>query len=267
MPSQTRRNAPVPSFGSASSTRPAIVSPSSHCIRSISNGLIRTVCGGKGQFLLCAAFALTMASKFLASALTRVNCTLGTVLATASAIAVAALAPVSVSASAGPVTATMTAVGAASDTIITGATGMRITVARGGGIAFNGGLRPCRFGCEPERPDRGALLRAEPRGPRRRRRGRGARRPLRRLHAVLHARDGDPPARPGDRRVRRDRPPLGRELPRRRPRRRPPRRARERRPALLPALRAARGGLPAADEDPPAPRPAPRRRHEARTGA
>jgi len=74
------------------------------------------------------------------------------VLATASAIAVAALAPVSVSASAGPVTATMTAVGAASDTIITGATGMRITVARGGGVAFAGGLRPCRFGCEPNDP-------------------------------------------------------------------------------------------------------------------
>jgi len=74
------------------------------------------------------------------------------VLATASAIAVAALAPVSVSASAGPVTATMTAVGAASDTIITGATGMRITVARGGGVAFSGGLRPCRFGCEPNDP-------------------------------------------------------------------------------------------------------------------
>ena len=73
-------------------------------------------------------------------------------LATASAIAVAALAPVSVSASAGPVTATMTAIGAASDTIITGATGMRITVARGGGTAFNGGLRPCRFGCEPNDP-------------------------------------------------------------------------------------------------------------------
>jgi len=74
------------------------------------------------------------------------------VLAIASAIAVAALAPVSVSASAGPVTATMTAIGAASDTIITGATGMRISVVRDGGVAFNGGLRPCRFGCELNDP-------------------------------------------------------------------------------------------------------------------
>jgi len=57
------------------------------------------------------------------------------VLATASAIAVAALAPVSVSATAGPVTATMTAVGAASDAIITDATAMRVTVARGGEVA------------------------------------------------------------------------------------------------------------------------------------
>ena len=48
-PSQTRRNAPVPMLASASRTRPAIVSPSSHCIRSISNGFILTVCGGNGQ--------------------------------------------------------------------------------------------------------------------------------------------------------------------------------------------------------------------------
>src|SRR4051794_26780157 len=68
MPSQTRRNAPVPSLASASSARPAIVSPSSHCIRSISNGFIRTVWGGNGQCLLCSALALTIASKFLASA-------------------------------------------------------------------------------------------------------------------------------------------------------------------------------------------------------
>ena len=69
MPSQTRRNAPVPTLASPSSTRPAIVSPSSHCIRSISNGFIRTVCGGKGHLALCSAFALVIASKFLASAL------------------------------------------------------------------------------------------------------------------------------------------------------------------------------------------------------
>jgi hypothetical protein len=74
------------------------------------------------------------------------------VLAIASAIAVAALAPVSVSASAGPVTATMTATGAASEAIITDATGMRVSIARGGEVAFSGGLRPCRFGCAPDDP-------------------------------------------------------------------------------------------------------------------
>ena len=70
MPSQTRRNAPVPTLASASSTRPAMTSPSSHFIRSISNGFMRTVCGGNGQFALCWAFAFVMASKFLPSALT-----------------------------------------------------------------------------------------------------------------------------------------------------------------------------------------------------
>ena len=43
MPSQIRRKAPVPTLPSASSTRPAIMSPSSHCMRSISNGFMRTV--------------------------------------------------------------------------------------------------------------------------------------------------------------------------------------------------------------------------------
>jgi hypothetical protein len=74
------------------------------------------------------------------------------VLAAASAIAVAALAPVTVTASAGPVTAAMTASGAASEATITGATGLRVTIARGGAIAFSGPLRPCRFGCEPSDP-------------------------------------------------------------------------------------------------------------------
>jgi hypothetical protein len=74
------------------------------------------------------------------------------VLAIASAIAVAALAPVSVSASAGPVTATMTATGAASEAIVTDATGVRLSIARGGEVAFSGGLRPCRFGCAPDDP-------------------------------------------------------------------------------------------------------------------
>lgn len=46
------------------------MSPSSHCIRSISNGFIRTVWGGNGQWRLWSAFAFTIASKFLASALT-----------------------------------------------------------------------------------------------------------------------------------------------------------------------------------------------------
>jgi hypothetical protein len=74
------------------------------------------------------------------------------VLAAASAIVVAALAPVSVTTSSGPVRATMTATGAASGTIITGATGLRLTIARGDAIAFSAGVRPCRFGCEPNDP-------------------------------------------------------------------------------------------------------------------
>ena len=73
-------------------------------------------------------------------------------LAAATAIALAALAPVSVSASSGPVTATMTATGAVSDAIITDATGLRLTIARSGEVAFTGGLRPCRFGCETNDP-------------------------------------------------------------------------------------------------------------------
>jgi hypothetical protein len=79
-------------------------------------------------------------------------------LATASAIGVAALAPVSVSASSGPVTATLTAIGAASENTITDATAIRLTIARGGAIAFNGPLRPCRFGCAPEDPSGGRFL-------------------------------------------------------------------------------------------------------------
>ena len=73
-------------------------------------------------------------------------------LATASAIAVAALAPVTVTATSGPVTAAMTATGAASEATITSATGLRVKIARSGAIAFNGPLRPCRFGCEPDDP-------------------------------------------------------------------------------------------------------------------
>jgi hypothetical protein len=79
-------------------------------------------------------------------------------LATASAIGVAALAPVSVSVSSGPVTATVTAIGAASENTITDATGIRLTIARGNAIAFNGPLRPCRFGCAPEDPSGGRFL-------------------------------------------------------------------------------------------------------------
>jgi hypothetical protein len=79
-------------------------------------------------------------------------------LATASAIGVAALAPVSVSASSGPVTATVTAIGAASENTITDATAIRLTIARGGAVAFNGPLRPCRFGCAPEDPSGGRFV-------------------------------------------------------------------------------------------------------------
>ena len=46
----------------------------------------------------------------------------------------------------------MTAVGAASGTSITGATGLRVTVTHNGLVAFNAPLRPCRFGCEPGDP-------------------------------------------------------------------------------------------------------------------
>jgi hypothetical protein len=74
------------------------------------------------------------------------------VLAAASAIAVAALAPVSVTATAGPITATLTATGAASGSSVTAATGIRVTIARQGAIAFAGPLPPCRFGCEPDDP-------------------------------------------------------------------------------------------------------------------
>jgi uncharacterized protein len=69
IPSHTSRKAPVPMRGSASSTRPAIVSPSSQPIRSISNGFIRTVWGGNGQWRLWSALALVIASKLRASAL------------------------------------------------------------------------------------------------------------------------------------------------------------------------------------------------------
>jgi hypothetical protein len=74
------------------------------------------------------------------------------VLAAATALAVAALAPVSVGASSGPVSATMSAMGAASGKTITGASGLRVAVVRGGAGVFAGPLRPCRFGCEPGDP-------------------------------------------------------------------------------------------------------------------
>ena len=75
-------------------------------------------------------------------------------IAALSAAAVAALAPVSVSASAGPVTATLTGIGAAGGHTLTAASSVRLTIAWGGAVAFNRPLRPCRFGCEPgESPD------------------------------------------------------------------------------------------------------------------
>src|SRR3954470_5900073 len=73
-------------------------------------------------------------------------------LAAVAPIAVAALAPVSVTAASGPVAATLSATGASSGTTITGATGIRVTIARNGAIAYSGPLRPCRFGCEPDDP-------------------------------------------------------------------------------------------------------------------
>jgi hypothetical protein len=73
-------------------------------------------------------------------------------LAALAPIAVAALAPVSVTATGGPVAATLSATGASGGTSITGATGIRITIARSGAVAFSGPLRPCRFGCEPDDP-------------------------------------------------------------------------------------------------------------------
>jgi hypothetical protein len=80
------------------------------------------------------------------------------ILATTSAIAVAALAPLSITASSGPITATLTATGAASENTITDATGVRLAIRRGDAIAFNGALRPCRFGCSPEDPSGGRFV-------------------------------------------------------------------------------------------------------------
>src|SRR3954467_13540095 len=73
-------------------------------------------------------------------------------LAAVAPIAVAALAPVSVTAAGGPVAATLSATGASSGTTITGATGIRVTIARNGAVAFAGPLRPCRFGGGPDDP-------------------------------------------------------------------------------------------------------------------
>ena len=80
------------------------------------------------------------------------------ILATASAIAIAALAPVSATVSSGPVTATLTAIGAASENTFTDATGIRLRIVRAGAPAFDGPLRPCRFGCAPEDPSGGRFV-------------------------------------------------------------------------------------------------------------
>ena len=74
------------------------------------------------------------------------------ILATASAIAVAALAPVSITASSGATTATLSATGATGENTITDASAIRLRIARGDSIVFNGPLHPCRFGCSPEDP-------------------------------------------------------------------------------------------------------------------
>ena len=73
-------------------------------------------------------------------------------IAALSAAAIAALAPVSVTVSSGPVTATLTGLGAASGHTLTAASDIRLTVARGGAVAFNRPLNPCRFGCDPAEP-------------------------------------------------------------------------------------------------------------------
>ena len=73
-------------------------------------------------------------------------------LAALAPIVMAALAPVSVTAASGPVTATLSATGAVGESSITEATGVRVTIARSGAVAFSGPLRPCRFGCEPDDP-------------------------------------------------------------------------------------------------------------------
>src|SRR4051812_4467786 len=73
-------------------------------------------------------------------------------LAAAASIAVAALAPVSVTATGGPVAATLTATGASSGTSITGATGIHVRIVHSGAVPFDGPLRACRFGCEPNDP-------------------------------------------------------------------------------------------------------------------
>jgi hypothetical protein len=59
---------------------------------------------------------------------------------------------VSITATNGPVAATLTATGASGGSSITGATGIRVRIARNGVVAFDGPLRPCRFGCEPDDP-------------------------------------------------------------------------------------------------------------------
>jgi hypothetical protein len=74
------------------------------------------------------------------------------VIAALSVIAVAALAPVSVTASAGPVTATLTGIGAASGRTLTAASAVRLTISRAGAVAYNGPLHACRFGCSPREP-------------------------------------------------------------------------------------------------------------------
>jgi hypothetical protein len=74
------------------------------------------------------------------------------VIAVVSAAAVAALAPVSVTVGAGPVTATLTGIGAASEHTLSAASGVRLTIVRGGAVAFNRPLNPCRFRCDPSDP-------------------------------------------------------------------------------------------------------------------
>jgi hypothetical protein len=74
------------------------------------------------------------------------------VISVLSAAVIAALAPVSVTVTSGPVTATLTGIGAASGHTLSAVSDVRLTIVRGGAVAFNRPLNPCRFRCDPSDP-------------------------------------------------------------------------------------------------------------------